>query len=138
MLLVTESVLSSPVSARDVSNYSPFYNTPFDQYKTIRNGFGVPFAHAEIADAMASVFITVDNGQETTSTQRRDLTGQSLMHWCNVSRMGFMAKNRGGTRNAADQSWWVMETIDRKKEKRLLKARIELGFHQTEPPFHCV
>ncbi len=88
MLLVTESVLPSPVSARDVSDYSPFYNIPFDQYKAMRSGFGVPFEHAEISAAMASVFITVNNGQETTSTQERDLIEQSLMHWCNISRHG--------------------------------------------------
>jgi 23S rRNA A1618 N6-methylase RlmF len=123
MLLVTESVLPSPVSARDVSDYSPFYNTPFDQYKAIRNGFGVPFEHAEISAAMANVFITVDNDQETTSTQERNLIEQSLIYWCNISRTGFMAKNWGSARNAADQFRWVMETIDRKKEKRLFKAR---------------
>ena len=88
MLLVTESVLPSPVSARDVSDFSPFCNTPFDQYKIARNGFGAPFEHAKISVAMAKVFITVNNGQEV-STQEHELIEQSLVHWCNTSRTGF-------------------------------------------------
>jgi len=95
MLLVTESVLSSPVSARDVSDYYSSCNIPFDQYKSIRNDFGIPFEHAQISVAMAKVFIAVNNDQETTSTQERELIEQSLMHWCNTSRTGFLAKHRG-------------------------------------------
>lgn len=95
MLPDTESVLPSPVSARDVSDYSsPSCNIPFDQYKAIRDSFGVPFESAKISVAMAKVFITMNGSQEAALTQEHNLVEQSLVHWCNTGRTEFIAKYR--------------------------------------------
>ncbi len=95
MLLVTESVLPSPESARDVSDYPlPSCNTPFSQHTMTRRKFGLPFESAKISVAMANVFITIKGSQETTSTQEYDLIEQSLARWCNTSRSEFMTRPR--------------------------------------------
>lgn len=87
MLLVTESVSSSPVSARDVSDYSPSYNIPFTQDSAVPSGCEISFESAGSPVAMAKVFVTVNNGQEITSAHERELIEQSLVHWCNAGRM---------------------------------------------------
>ena len=89
MLLVTESTLSSQVSVRDVSDCSTSRNIPFNQDKAAPNGCEVSYEPAKNSIAMAKVFVTVNNGQETTSTQERELIEQSLAHWCNTSRTKF-------------------------------------------------
>lgn len=89
MLLVTESVLSSPVSARDVSYYSPSYNIPFDQYRFAHNGSDAPDEPAKISVAMAKIFITANDGQAAAPMREQELIEQSLVHWCNTSRTEF-------------------------------------------------
>ena len=93
MLLVTESVLPSPVSARDVSDYSPSYNIPFDQSRFARNGSSSPCEPAENSVAMAKIFITVNSGQAAAPLREHELIEQSLVHWCNTSRTEFVAKH---------------------------------------------
>ena len=90
MLLVTESALSSPVSARDVSDYSPSsYNIPFDQYRFVHKGSGAPDEPAKISAAMAKVFIAVNGGRAAAPMREHELIEQSLVHWCNISRTEF-------------------------------------------------
>ena len=89
MLLVTESALSSQVSIRDVSVYSPSHTIPLNQGKSASNGCEFSYEPAPPPIAMAKVLVTVTTGQKTASTQERELIEQSLVHWCNTSRTKF-------------------------------------------------
>lgn len=94
MLLVTESVLSSPVSTRDVSYYSPSYSISFDQNRFLRNVSDAANEPAIISVAMAKIFNTVNADQAAAPGRELELIEQSLVHWRNTRRTEFMAKHR--------------------------------------------
>jgi len=89
MLLVTESVFSSPVSIRDVSYYSPSYSIPFDQNRFLINGSDAADEPAKISVAMAKIFNTVNAEQAATSGRELELIEQSLVHWRSTRRTEF-------------------------------------------------
>lgn len=96
MLLVAESVLPSPVSARDVSDYSsPSCNTPFYQDKTINNDFVAQPEHANMSVSIDKVLNAMNGIQDAASTLERDLIEQSLVRWCNTSFIKFMVRRWG-------------------------------------------
>lgn len=95
MLLVTESVSSSPVSTRDIQGLSSYCNIPFTQNRPANNGSGASYGPAKISAAMAKVFVTVKDGQAEAPMRERELIEQSLAHWCNAGRTEPVSKHQG-------------------------------------------
>ena len=86
MQFSAESILSSSVSAHEVSVPSSSSNILFYQYNSIHNSFAVPIEPAKTSIAMAKVFVIVKGIQEAASGQESDMIEQSLVRWCSASR----------------------------------------------------
>ncbi|MES1981532.1 MAG: ribonucleoside-diphosphate reductase subunit alpha [Pseudomonadota bacterium] len=102
MLLATESVKSSSVSVRDISetSASSSMNMPLDQYKVIRrNGSVVPFEPAKISIAMVKAFIAVNGGQGAASARVREQVEQLT---ANVVNALVRRQPHGGTLHIED------------------------------------
>jgi ribonucleoside-diphosphate reductase alpha chain len=102
MLLATESVKSSSVSVRDISetSTSSSMNMPLDQYKVIRrNGSVVPFEPAKISIAMVKAFIAVNGGQGAASARVREQVEQLT---ANVVNALVRRQPHGGTLHIED------------------------------------
>lgn len=96
MQLVAEIFLPSPVSARDVSDYSsPSCNTPLFQDKPINNDFVAQPVLTKMSVSIDKVLNAMNGFQDAASTQERDLIEQSLVRWCNTSFIKFLVKRWG-------------------------------------------